>query len=116
MNSMGYYITPDELNEYDNISITIDSATWIGEDIDDLSDEIADITHRITNGDFTHQILWDSTCGYNKDSCSNSIIWNGIWYAMIHTSNDKDGGVDDPCDDWSHHPIPKPKKEDNNGK
>ena len=35
---------------------------------------------------------------------------------MIHTSNDKDGGVDDPCDDWSHHPIPKPKKEDNNGK
>ena len=19
----------------------------------------------------------------------------------------------DPCDDWSHHPIPKPKKEDN---
>jgi hypothetical protein len=54
---MGYYITPDELNEYDNISITIDSATWIGEDIDDLSDEIADITHRITNGDLTHQIL-----------------------------------------------------------
>jgi hypothetical protein len=25
---------------------------------------------------------------------------------MIHTSNDKEGGVDDPCDDWSHHPIP----------
>jgi hypothetical protein len=33
---------------------------------------------------------------------------------MIHTSNDKDGGADDdPCDDWSGHPIPKPKKEDN---
>ena len=30
---------------------------------------------------------------------------------MIHTSNDKDCGADDPCDDWSHHPIPKPKKE-----
>ena len=25
-----------------------------------------------------------------------------------HYSND-DGKDDDPCDDWSHNPIPKPK-------
>lgn len=31
-----------------------------------------------------------------------------------YTSNGKDSGgnTDDPCDDWSHHPIPKPKKEE----
>ena len=41
-----------------------------------------------------------------EDHCSNSSIWNGVWISMIHTSNDKYGGADDPCDDWSHHPIP----------
>ena len=52
-----YYITPDELEDYDNISCTIDAASWIGEDMYELNDELADITHRITNGDLTHQIL-----------------------------------------------------------
>ena len=30
---------------------------------------------------------------------------------MKHHShyNDDDGKEDDPCDDWSHNPIPKPK-------
>ena len=52
-----YYITPNELDDYDNISTTIDAASWIGEDMDELSDELADITNRITKGDFTHQIF-----------------------------------------------------------
>tara|TARA_R110002020_G_scaffold41818_4_gene122955 strand:- start:167 stop:271 length:105 start_codon:yes stop_codon:yes gene_type:complete len=31
---------------------------------------------------------------------------------MIYTSSDKKGGLDDdPCDDWSQSPVPKPKKE-----
>jgi len=52
-----YYITPDELGDYDNISTTIDAASWIGEDMDELSDELADISNRISKGDFTHQIF-----------------------------------------------------------
>jgi len=56
-NMASYYITPDELEDYDNISTTIDAASWIGEDMDELSDELADITNRITKGDFTHQIF-----------------------------------------------------------
>jgi len=49
--------TLDEMDEYYNISNTIDAASWIGEDTYELSDELADISNRIANGDFTHQIF-----------------------------------------------------------
>ena len=52
-----YYITPDELDDYDNISTTIDAASWIGEDVDELSDVVAELTYRIANGDLSHQIF-----------------------------------------------------------
>jgi|TARA_R110002012_G_C11613714_1_gene608368 hypothetical protein len=47
----------DEWNEYNNISNTIDEASWIGEDVDELSDVVAELTHRIANGDLSHQIF-----------------------------------------------------------
>jgi len=43
-----YYITPNELDDYDNISTTIDAASWIGEDMDDLFEELQEITQSIT--------------------------------------------------------------------
>ena len=30
-----------------------------------------------------------------------------------HHSERSEGKEDDPCDDWSGHPIPKPQKDDN---
>ena len=52
-----YYITPDELDDYDNISTTIDAALWIGEDGDDFTADLEDISNRIANGDLSHQIF-----------------------------------------------------------
>tara|TARA_R100000544_G_C2180139_1_gene36465 strand:- start:313 stop:510 length:198 start_codon:yes stop_codon:yes gene_type:complete len=49
--------TLDELEDYDNTSITIDDALWIGEDMYEQSEDLVDITYRITKGDFTHQIF-----------------------------------------------------------
>ena len=33
---------------------------------------------------------------------------------LLFYSND-DGKDDDPCDDWSEHPMPKPQKDNKNG-
>jgi len=56
-NMASYYITPDELDDYDNISTTIDAALWIGEDGDDITADLEDISNRIANGDLSHQIF-----------------------------------------------------------
>ena len=38
-------------------------------------------------------------------------IQSGDTYMKHHShyNDDDDGKEDDPCDDWSHNPIPKPK-------
>lgn len=47
----------DEMDEYSDISNTIDAALWIGEDSDDITDYLEDISNRIANGDLSHQIF-----------------------------------------------------------
>ena len=47
----------DEMDEYSDISNTIDAALWIGEDGDDITADLEDISNRIANGDLSHQIF-----------------------------------------------------------
>ena len=46
-----------EMDDYSDISNTIDAASWIGEDSDDITADLEDISNRIANGDLSHQIF-----------------------------------------------------------